>query len=108
MVNTDRVDGALRRSQDHLLRLQAPAGFWVGELEADTTITSEYLLFRHLLGTPDRDLERKALAYLRARQATEGSWNLYAGGAGDLSATIKAYFGMKMAGVPPADPALAR
>ena len=64
MVDTSRVDAALRRSQDHLLRLQAPAGHWVGELEADTTITSEYLLLRHLLGPVDRDLERKAVAYL--------------------------------------------
>src|SRR5262245_64550922 len=87
MVDTNRVDGALRRSQDHLLRLQAPAGFWVGELEADTTITSEYLLLRHLLGSVNRDLERKALAYLRSRQAPDGSWNLYEAGVGDLSAT---------------------
>jgi squalene-hopene/tetraprenyl-beta-curcumene cyclase len=108
MVDTSRVDGALQRSQDHLLRLQAPAGYWLGELEADTTITSEYVLLRHLLGTPDRELEWKAVAYLRERQGADGSWNLYEAGTGDLSATIKAYFAMKMAGVPPTDPDLAR
>jgi squalene-hopene/tetraprenyl-beta-curcumene cyclase len=108
MVDTSRVDGALRRSQDHLLGLQVPAGYWLGELEADTTITSEYLLLRHLLGTPDPELERKGVAYLRERQGADGSWNLYEAGAGDLSATIKAYFAMKMAGIAPSDPALAR
>jgi len=108
MVDTSRVDAALQRSQDHLLGLQAPAGFWLGELEADTTITSEYLLLRHLLGTPDRDLERRALPYLRDRQGSDGSWNLYEAGAGDLSATIKAYFAMKVAGVGVDDPAMAR
>jgi len=108
MVDASRIDAAVRRSQDHLLRLQAPAGYWVGELEADVTITSEYLLLRHLLGTVDRGLERKAVAYLRERQAPDGSWGLYEGGVGDLSATIKAYFAMKMAGVAPADPAMAR
>jgi squalene-hopene/tetraprenyl-beta-curcumene cyclase len=102
------VDGAIRRSQDHLLSLQDPAGFWVGELEADTTITAEYLLLRHVLGTSDPRLERKALRYLRERQQTDGSWNLYEAGAGDLSATIKAYFAMKVCGVPPDDPALTR
>jgi squalene-hopene/tetraprenyl-beta-curcumene cyclase len=106
MIDISGVDGALRRSQEYLLRLQAPAGFWVGELEADSTITSEYLLLRHLLGTADPDLERKAIHYLRERQGTDGSWNLYEGGAGDLSATIKSYFAMKMAGVPPEDPAM--
>jgi squalene-hopene/tetraprenyl-beta-curcumene cyclase len=108
MVNTSRVATAVQRSQDHLLRLQAPAGYWVGELEADATITSEYLLLRHLLGTVDRDLERKAIAYLRERQCEDGSWSLYEAGAGDLSATIKAYFAMKLAGVPQSDRALTR
>jgi squalene-hopene/tetraprenyl-beta-curcumene cyclase len=108
MIDTNRVERAIQRSQERMLLLQAPAGYWLGELEADTTITAEYLLLRHLLGTPDREIERKALRYLRAQQAQDGSWNLYEAGAGDLSATIKAYFAMKMAGVPPADPALAR
>jgi squalene-hopene/tetraprenyl-beta-curcumene cyclase len=108
MLETSRVDAALQRARDHLLHLQDPAGFWVGELEADTTITSEYLLFRRLLGTPNPDLEQKAVAYLRERQSPEGSWSLYEAGAGDLSATIKAYFAMKVAGVPAADPALTR
>jgi squalene-hopene/tetraprenyl-beta-curcumene cyclase len=102
------VDAAILRAQDHLLGLQDPAGFWRGELEADTTITSEYLLLRHLLQTPDRALETRAVRYLRERQAADGAWPPYEGGAGDLSGSIKAYFAMKMAGVRPSDPALAR
>jgi squalene-hopene/tetraprenyl-beta-curcumene cyclase len=102
------VDGAIRRAQEHLLRIQAPAGFWVGELEADSTITAEYLLLRHILGILDSHLERKAIRYLRERQQADGSWNLYEAGPGDLSATIKAYFAMKLYGVAPDDPAMAR
>ncbi len=100
------VDSAIHRGQQHLLALQDPAGFWLGELEADATITSEYLLLRHLLGTADPALEVKAVRYLRDRQSADGSWNLYEAGAGDVSASIKAYFAMKLAGVSPADPAM--
>jgi squalene-hopene/tetraprenyl-beta-curcumene cyclase len=99
---------AIRRSQDHLLALQDPAGYWLGRLEADTTITSEYLLLRHLLGTLDAGLAAKAARYLRERQAGDGSWNLYEAGTGDISASIKAYFALKLCGVSPGDPAMAR
>ena len=102
------VDRAIRRSQDYLLGLQDPAGYWLGELEADTTITAEYLLLRHLVGTPDLDLQAKAVRYIRERQGADGAWNLYEAGAGNVSASIKAYFAMKMAGVPATDPAMAR
>ena len=78
----------------------------MGELEADTSITAEYLLLRHLLGTRDGQLERKAVRYLRERQQGDGSWNLYEAGTGDLSATIKAYFAMKLIGVPTDDSAM--
>jgi squalene-hopene/tetraprenyl-beta-curcumene cyclase len=103
-----QVDAAIQRSQAHLLGLQAPDGFWNGLLEADTTITAEYLLFRHLLGTADPAWETRAVRYLRDRQGGDGSWNLYAAGPGDISASIKAYFALKLAGVPVDDPALAR
>ncbi len=102
------VDVAIHRGQRHLLDLQDPAGFWLGELEADVTLTSEYLLLRHLLGTPDPALEAKAVRYIRERQSADGSWNLYEAGTGDTSASIKAYFAMKLAGVSPADAAMRR
>jgi squalene-hopene/tetraprenyl-beta-curcumene cyclase len=102
------VDAAIRKSQDHLLDAQDAAGFWRGELEADTTITSEYLLLRHLVGKQDPHLEQKALRYLAERQGADGSWNLYEGGSGNLSASIKAYFAMKLCGRPASDRGLAR
>ncbi len=102
------LDSAISRAQGRLLQLQAPEGFWVGELEADSTITSEYLLLCHLLDRVNRERERKAVRYLRRTQLPDGGWNLFAGGATNLSATIKAYFAMKMAGVPVDDPDMVR
>src|SRR5262245_56917449 len=99
---------AISRAQAHLLSRQAPDGHWAGELEADTTITSEYLLLCHLIDRVDPERERKAVRYLRRRQREDGGFDLFEGGPTNLSATIKAYFAMKMAGVPVSDPAMAR
>jgi squalene-hopene/tetraprenyl-beta-curcumene cyclase len=103
-----RLDSAIARAQEYLLGRQAPDGYWVGELEADTTITSELLLFRHLIDQVNPGHERKMVRYLRERQLPNGGWNLFEGGPVDLSATIKAYFAMKMAGTPPDDPDMVR
>ncbi|HEV8642683.1 MAG TPA: squalene--hopene cyclase [Methylomirabilota bacterium] len=99
---------AISRAQAHLLSRQADDGAWVGELEADTTITSEYLLLGHLIDRVNRERELKAVRYLRSRQLPDGGFNLFEGGPTNLSATIKAYFAMKMAGVAVDDPAMVR
>jgi squalene-hopene/tetraprenyl-beta-curcumene cyclase len=113
LAEVDRIipselDAGIVRAQEALLAAQAPDGHWVGELEADSTITSEYLLFCHLLDRVDTERETKMVRSLRARQLADGGWGLYEGGPSNLSGTIKAYFAMKTAGVPPDDPALAR
>ncbi len=100
------VDAAIERAQAALLAAQAPDGHWVGELEADSTITSEYLLLCHMLDRVDRDREAKMVKYLRERQLPDGGWSLYEGGPPNISATIKAYFAMKVAGVSMDDPAM--
>jgi len=102
------IDTAIERAHRLLLRTQEPDGHWVGELEADSTISSEYLLFCHILDRVDREREAKIVAYLRERQLPDGGWSLYEGGPHNLSASIKAYFAMKVAGVSPDDPAMAR
>ncbi len=101
------VDTAIERARAYLLRAQAGEGHWVGELEADSTITSEYLLFCHLLDRVDREREAKIVAFLRSRQGSDGGWSLFEGGPANLSATVKAYFALKLAGVPVDDPAMA-
>jgi squalene-hopene/tetraprenyl-beta-curcumene cyclase len=102
------LDTAIARAQAALLARQAADGHWVGELEADTTITSEYLLLCHLLDRVDRVREAKAVRYLRRQQRPDGGYPLWAGGPTNLSATIKAYFALKLAGVPVDDPAMAK
>ncbi len=100
------VDSAIERAQEALLGSQAPDGHWLGELEANTTITSEYLLFCHLTGRVEREREQKIVTYLRREQLPDGGFSIYFKGPANLSATIKAYFAMKAARVPVDDPAM--
>ncbi len=94
------LDRAIQEGVETLLRLQDPAGFWVHELEADATITSEYLLLRRWLGIVDAALEAKAVRHLQAIQLPDGGWPIYHNGPANVSATVKAYFALKMAGLP--------
>src|SRR6266700_6983663 len=82
-----------------LLRYRKPDGHWVFELEADSTIPAEYVLLRHFLGEPvDAVLEAKIANYLRRVQGAHGGWPLVHDGDFDMSASVKAYFALKMIG----------
>src|SRR5689334_6581313 len=93
------IENAISRATEALLEQQRADGHWVYELEADATIPSEYVLLVHYLGeTANLQLERKIGVYLRRRQAEHGGWPLFHGGPLDISATVKAYFALKMIG----------
>ena len=95
------LDEAITRARDALLREQKPDGHFIFELEADATIPAEYILMTHHLGEePDVVLEQKIGAYLRRIQGVHGGWPLFHQGALDMSASVKAYFALKMIGDP--------
>jgi squalene-hopene/tetraprenyl-beta-curcumene cyclase len=92
-----------------LLECQQSDGHWVFELEADGTIPSEYILLRHYRGEPrDAALEQKIANYLRRIQGKHGGWPLYHNGDFDMSASVKAYFALKMIGDSPDVPHMKR
>jgi squalene-hopene/tetraprenyl-beta-curcumene cyclase len=101
------LEDAISGAQRHLLSQQAPDGHWIGELEADWALTAEALLLHHLIDRVNRDQEQRAVRFLSRRQNADGGWSLFVGGPSDLSATIKIYFAMKMAGVGPDEPVMA-
>ena len=103
------LDDAVSRATAALLDRQRPDGHWVFELEADATIPAEYILLRAYLAEPDApELEAKIGVYLRRIQGAHGGWPLYHDGALDVSATVKAYFALKMIGDDPAAPHMVR
>src|SRR5262249_25167831 len=96
------LEERIQRATRALLDRQKPDGYWVFELEADSTIPAEYILMRHHLGEPvDAELERKIAVYLRRIQGAHGGWPLFHDGAFDMSASVKAYFALKLIGDSP-------
>lgn len=102
VFSTDRLDQAVVRAANHILSLQDPKGYWVFPLEADATISAEYILLQRFL---ERDMTEEWAEdlgrYLRRMQAAAGGWPLYEGGPADISASVKAYFALKLLGDPP-------
>ncbi len=96
-------------ASEALLTRQHEDGHWCFELEADVTIPAEYVLFRHFRGEePDLELERLIAVYIRRIQGAHGGWPLFHAGAFDMSASVKAYFALKMIGDDPQAPHMLR
>ena len=107
--SSEQVVHARRRAVDALSEQQAAEGFWCGELTADTTLESDYILLQLWLHQPDENgwnpptrqrIDRAARSIMK-RQLPDGGFNIYAGGPSEVSATIKAYCALKLAGIPP-------
>ena len=99
VVSRVTLDASIGAARDAMLGLRKSDGHWVFELEADATIPAEYVLLRHYLGEPIAHvLEAKIGVYLRRIQAAHDGWSLFHGGEFDMSATVKAYFALKMIG----------
>jgi squalene-hopene/tetraprenyl-beta-curcumene cyclase len=102
------LNRAIDAARDELLARQTDAGNWVFELEADCTIPAEYILMMHYLDEIDAGLEAKLASYLRTHQADHGGWPLYYGGELNISASVKAYYALKLAGDSPDAPHMVR
>lgn len=107
-VRGPEATGLVAEQLSALLEHQADDGHIVFELEADATIPAEYILMCHFLDRIDRDRERRLAGYLRNGQSDDGSWPLFHGGAGNISATVKAYWALKLAGEDMDAPPMAR
>src|ERR1700689_2978907 len=73
----ERLAQVIERGAQHLLSLQAEEGYWVGELEADTTLESDYIYYLNVLGRANPERISKLANYVRQRQLPDGGWNTY-------------------------------
>jgi squalene-hopene/tetraprenyl-beta-curcumene cyclase len=91
-----------------LLARQTDEGFWVGELEGDTILESEFVLLMAFLGLESDPICARCARYIRDKQTPDGGWAIYPGGPADISASVKAYFALKLVGHSPDEPFMAR
>jgi squalene-hopene/tetraprenyl-beta-curcumene cyclase len=105
---SSRVAASADAARKHLLSRQHEEGYWCGELEADTTLESDYILLHTLLGTANQARFQKCCNYILQHQNEDGGWPIYVDGPSNLSASVKAYFALKLTGYKPDHPALVR
>jgi squalene-hopene/tetraprenyl-beta-curcumene cyclase len=91
----------LAKARDHLLGLQDPRGWWIGELETNVTMDAEDVLLRHFLGILTKTDAAETAVWIRSQQREDGTWANFYGGPGDLSTTVEAYVALKLGGDDP-------
>ncbi len=100
---------AAQRSSEALVALQKQEGYWCGDLLADSTLESDYVLVQLWLHPPQDGLWsppswpsiQKACRTILGRQLPDGGFNIYPGGPAEISASVKAYTALKLSGVAP-------
>ncbi len=93
------VGPALERAVNELIAQQDTEGYWCAELEGDSILQSEYILLKWIIEQEGDPRLPKIAAYLRSQQRpSDGAWVQYPGAKPDLSATVKAYFALKLTG----------
>jgi squalene-hopene/tetraprenyl-beta-curcumene cyclase len=102
------LDEVIGEASAWLAARQADDGHWLFELEADATIPAEYILLNHYLGDVDDEIEGRIARYLRRIQGSHGGWPLYHDGEFNISATVKAYYALKLVGDHPDSPHMMR
>jgi len=101
----EQVEEVVSTSREWFMGEQHGDGHWAFELEADATIPAEYILLNHYLGEPNDEVEKKLAVYLRRIQEDKhGGWPLYHDGDFNISASVKAYYALKLVGDDPAAP----
>jgi squalene-hopene/tetraprenyl-beta-curcumene cyclase len=103
-----RVAAAVDGARKFLFSQQHEEGYWCGELEADTTLESDYILLHTLLGTGNPERFQKCCNWILQHQNDDGGWGIYADAPSNISASVKAYFGLKLSGYKPDHPVLVR
>src|ERR1700690_411153 len=93
-----RVAVAIDGARNSLFSEQHEEGNWCGELEADATLEADYIVLHVLLGTGNPERLAKKARFILEHQNVDGGWGIYFRGPSNVSASVKCYFSLKLAG----------
>jgi squalene-hopene/tetraprenyl-beta-curcumene cyclase len=94
----ERARRTTERATEYLLSLQDDAGWWKGNLQTNVTMDAEDLMLRQFLGLLTEEITVPAARWIRSEQRADGTWSNFHEGPADLSTTIEAYVGLRLAG----------
>jgi len=104
ITDSESVSENIERAMERLLAQHHPEGYWVGELQGDSILESEYIMLKFFLNQEADPALPLIANYLRSVQQADGGWNLFPSGPSDLSGTVKGYFALKLMGDDPDAP----
>jgi squalene-hopene/tetraprenyl-beta-curcumene cyclase len=107
---------AMERAARSLLGRQHEDGYWWGNLTADTTLEADYLLLELWMhppvngvwSPPNPERIQRAVHSILERQLPDGGFHIYPQGPSEISASVKAYFALKLGGIPVDDARMRR
>lgn len=107
-TNFPSYETVSNKAIENLLSQMTTNGNWCFPLEADCTLSAEYILLHRYFGKHIHN-EGKFVSHLFSKQSENGSWPLYDGHeAGDLSCTVKCYMALKACGFLSSHPQLTK
>jgi squalene-hopene/tetraprenyl-beta-curcumene cyclase len=107
---------AIHSAAQALSDRQHPDGYWCGDLTADSTLESDYVLLQLWLHRPEGNswnppgrgrIDQCCRAILE-RQLPDGGWNIYPDGPSEVNASAKAYSALRIAGADAISPEMLR
>jgi squalene/oxidosqualene cyclase-like protein len=108
-TTTPESINAHRHGLDHLLTLQGADGCWEGEVVWNTMILSQYVIVRHIVGSPiDEQTRAGMIRHYQVTQTETGGWGMHPESGPYVFFTTLAYVALRLLGVAPDNPIAAR
>jgi squalene-hopene/tetraprenyl-beta-curcumene cyclase len=103
-----RLRRVIQRAQQHLLERQHSEGYWRANLFANTNIEANAIVVYQVLGRGNSPKIARFARHILSEQLPDGGWPEYRYGPSALTATVRAYLALKLAGLSVDDERLRR